>query len=132
MDMYEKAKRLNDADFKQIIGVKRHTFQEMVQVLKEAYAAKHKRVGRPTKLSIETQLIMTLEYLRHYPTQKYLAYEYEVGEATVHDTIVWVEKHMISSCFATRLLLVSPSASKLLPTVGIKGFSCIMRVVKHL
>jgi transposase len=40
---------------------------------------------------------MTLKYLRQYITQKELAYEFEVGEATVHDTIVWVEDTLINS-----------------------------------
>jgi len=38
---------------------------------------------------------MTLKYLRQYVTQKELAYEFEIGEATVHDTIVWVENVLI-------------------------------------
>jgi len=36
-----------------------------------------------------------LKYLRQYVTQKELAYEFEIGEATVHDTIVWVENVLI-------------------------------------
>ena len=40
---------------------------------------------------------MTLKYLRQYITQKELAYEFEVGEATVHDTIVWAEDTLIKS-----------------------------------
>ena len=81
--------------FKQVIGVKRETFSEMVKVLKEAYAEKHKKGGRNTKLSIEEQLLMTLKYLRQYVTQKELSYEFEVGEATVHDTIVWIENTLV-------------------------------------
>ena len=95
MNYYEKSKKLNDTDFKQVIGVKRETFSEMVKVLKEAYAEKHKKGGRNTKLSIEEQLLMTLKYLRQYVTQKELSYEFEVGEATVHDTIVWVENTLV-------------------------------------
>ena len=38
---------------------------------------------------------MTLKYLRQYVTQKELSYEFEVGEATVHDTIVWVENTLV-------------------------------------
>ncbi len=34
---------------------------------------------------------MTLKYLRQYVTQKELAFEFEVGEATVNDIIRWVE-----------------------------------------
>jgi len=95
MNHYEKTKRLNDEDFKQIIGVKRETFAAMIEVLVAAYEKKHKRGGRKPKLTLEEQLIMTLKYLRQYVTQKELAYEFEVGEATVHDTIKWVEDTLV-------------------------------------
>ena len=95
MNHYEKTQRLNEEDFKQIIGVKRKTFAAMVEVLINAYQEKHKRGGRKPKLTLEEQLILTLKYLRQYVTQKELAYEFEVGEATVHDIIVWVENTLV-------------------------------------
>ena len=95
MNHYEKTQRLNNADFKQIIGVKRETFAAMVEVLTAEYLQKHARGGRKPKLTLEEQLIMTLKYLRQYVTQKELAYEFEIGEATVHDTIVWVEDTLV-------------------------------------
>jgi len=69
----------------------------MVDVLKTAYAAKHKRRGRHAKLSLEDQLFLTLKYNRQYLTQKELSYEFEIGEATTHDTIVWVENTLVKS-----------------------------------
>jgi hypothetical protein len=45
MNRYEKATKLSDKDFKQIIGVQRETFEAMLDVLREAYAEKHKRRG---------------------------------------------------------------------------------------
>ena len=95
MNHYEKTRRLKDTDFKQIIGVKRETFGAMAEVLRNAYAEKHTKGGRPPKLILEEQLLMTLKYLRQYVTQKELAYEFEVGEATVHDTIEWVENTLL-------------------------------------
>ena len=47
MNYYEKSQKLNDTDCKQIIGVKRETFSEMVEVLKEAYVEKHKKGALP-------------------------------------------------------------------------------------
>ena len=44
---------------------------------------------------MENQLLMTLKYLRQYVTQKELAFEFDVGEATVYDTIRWVEDTLI-------------------------------------
>ena len=90
MTRYEKASKLSEADFKQIIGVKKETFDEMLALLRKAYAEKHKRRGRHAKLPIEDQLFLSLKYWRQYVTQKELAFEFEVGEATVHDVIVWV------------------------------------------
>jgi transposase len=96
MNHYKKTERLSDANFKQIIGVKRETFAAMVEALTVEYQKKHKYGGRPSKLTIEEQLLLTLKYLRQYVTQKELAYEFEVGEATVHDTIVWVENTLVT------------------------------------
>ena len=95
MNHYEKTQKLSDVDFKQIIGVKRETFSAMVEVLTTEYIKKHVKGGRNPKLTLEEQLIMTLKYMRQYVTQKELAYEFEVGEATVHDTIVWVENTLV-------------------------------------
>lgn len=97
MEIYEKAAKLNDKDFKEIIGVKRTTFDAMLKILKDAYSARPRkwRGGRKKKLSIEEQLILTLKYYRYYVTQKALAFEFGVGEATVCDTIRWVEDTLV-------------------------------------
>lgn len=97
MDFYAKTTRLDDKDFKEIIGVKRSTFDVMVIILKNACAAKPKRWrgGRKKILSIEEQLMLTLKYHRFYITQKALAFEFEVGETTVSDTIKWVENTLV-------------------------------------
>lgn len=97
MNHYEKAAQLNDVDFKQLIGVKKEVFDEMVEVLSNAYAEKHKRRGRHSKLSIADQLFLSLKYWRQYVTQKELAFEFEVSETTAHDVIVWVENTLVTS-----------------------------------
>jgi len=97
MTLYEKAFALKDEDFKQIIGITKETFETMLIILRKAYGEKHKRRGRHTKLPLEDQLFMSLKYWRQYITQKELAFEFEVGEATAHDYIVWVENTLIKS-----------------------------------
>jgi hypothetical protein len=94
---YQKARNLKDEDFKQIIGVKKETFTEMLKELGENYAKKHEKGGRPPKMPLGVQLLVTLKYLRQYVTQFELAFEFEVGEATIHDTIVWVENTLLKS-----------------------------------
>jgi hypothetical protein len=40
---YEKARKLNSGDFKQLFGVKKkEAFDAMIDILKTAYATKHK------------------------------------------------------------------------------------------
>lgn len=97
LDRYEKASKLSNEDFKQVIGVKKETFEIMVEILKLAYQDKHKRRGRHAKLSIQDMLFMTLKYWRQYVTQLELSVEFEVGEATTHDVIVWVENSLAKS-----------------------------------
>ena len=43
MKYYKKTDKLSDKDFKQIIGVKKETFNIMVEILKSAYIQKHKK-----------------------------------------------------------------------------------------
>ena len=92
---YQKAQNLKSGDFKQIIGVKKETFAKMESVLKEEYQRKHAQGGRNPKMPVGVQLMLTLKYLRQYVTQKELAFDFEVGEATVHDTIEWVENTLV-------------------------------------
>ena len=40
---YEKSKKLSETSFKRLIGVKRKTFEAMVEELRVAYEEKHKK-----------------------------------------------------------------------------------------
>jgi hypothetical protein len=93
MNIYEKSHKLSDSEFKRLIGVQRDTFEEMLQILRKAYAYIHQSRGRKSKLLIEEMLFVTLKYLRQYPTMKELAFEYNVAEST----ITWVEDILIRS-----------------------------------
>ena len=92
---HEKSKNLSEKNFKRIVGVKRKTFYAMVEELHIAYAEKHKRGGRPPKLTIENQLLLALEYWRQYITFAELGFSYGVAESTAHDITVWVENTLI-------------------------------------
>ena len=95
--LYDKAMRLSAEDFKQVIGVTQPTFAAMLVEVQTAYAAKHKRRGRHASLALEDILFMCLKYWRQYVTQLELAFEFGVGEATVHDWIVWTEDTLVKS-----------------------------------
>ena len=97
LDRYEKALKLSDEDFKQVFVVKKETFEVMTEILKLAYAAKHKHRGRHAKLSMQDMLFMALKYWRHYVAQLELSVAFQVGEANTHDVIVWVENSLAKS-----------------------------------
>ena len=66
MTRTEKTFKLKDTDFKQIIGIKKETFLEMIKILNITYANKHKRCGRHTLLSNDDKLFLALKYWRQY------------------------------------------------------------------
>jgi hypothetical protein len=90
-DIYAKTHAVNDSLFKQLIGVKRPTFTRMLEILSQAYQVEHQAGGRPRCLSLENQLLLTLRYWRHYPTQRLLAFDFDVPLSCVSRTITWVE-----------------------------------------
>ncbi len=64
---HQEAKKLIPTEFKRLCGVYPETFELMVKIVKVAQKQK-KVLGRPSKLSTEDQVLMTLEYLREYRT----------------------------------------------------------------
>ena len=97
MELKEKASKLSEEDFKQIIGVKRETFDGMTTALRATYDEKHIRGGRKPILKIEDQLFLSLKYWRQYVTHRELAFEFEVSETVARDTIAWVENTLVKS-----------------------------------
>ena len=65
--------RSNEA-FRRLTGVHKPSFEKMIVVLREAQRQKTLQGGRPSKLSLEDRLLMTLEYLREYRTYFCLLY----------------------------------------------------------
>jgi hypothetical protein len=78
---YEKLKTLSPEDFKRQCGVRLTTFTAMLEVLKQRESNK-KKSGRPSKLSLEDQLLLTLMYWREYRSLFHIANSYGVHEST--------------------------------------------------
>lgn len=92
---FNNIKNKPDAIFRRLTGVKKATFDKMIEILSLAYTNKHKKGGRPHSLSIEDQLLMALEYLREYRTYAHIGSSYGVSERCAHETISWVENTLI-------------------------------------
>jgi len=94
---YQRAQKLKDEEFKLLVGVNKQTAEDMKKTLQAAYAEKHRRRGRHSKLPVEDMLMLTLEYWRQYPTLFELGFEFGLAKSSVHDIIVWVEDVLIKS-----------------------------------
>jgi len=97
MDKYDNIKNYSASKFKSITGVSPETFETMLKIIKEAYAAKHKNRGRHGKLTCESMLLMTLEYLKEYRTLECIGASYGLHKTNVGLTVRWVEEILLSS-----------------------------------
>jgi hypothetical protein len=92
---FDKALEMDEAYFQRLCGFSKKTMPKMVAILREAYAAKHKRRGR-SKLDVADMLILACKYWREYATYFSLANEYGAAESAAYAT-VWVENVLIKS-----------------------------------
>jgi transposase len=92
---YDQLKGLDNEKFRRLTGVKPVTFSRMLELLGEATRKKRAKGGRKSKLSLEDQLLIALEYLREYRTYFHIAQSYGISESTAYKTIKWVEDTLI-------------------------------------
>lgn len=92
----KRSLELADAAFKRKSGVKRATFETMLEVLKTRETHKNKQ-GRTPALCLEDQLVLALSFWREYRTYFHLAKDWDVDESTVRRTIERVEDALIGS-----------------------------------
>lgn len=92
---YELVRHLKPAHFKRLCGVRPETFVKMVELLSPNLDF-GKRGGQP-KLSVEDQLLMTLEYWREYRTYFHIAQSWNLHESTVYRIVRRVETLLVQS-----------------------------------
>lgn len=93
---YEQLKALKTGDFKRACGVHPQTFEQMLPVLREK-AQKKIKPGRPPTLSLEAQLLMTLQYWREYRPYFHIGLSWGVDESVVCRTVHKIENLLIKS-----------------------------------
>lgn len=94
---YDSIKQLSVEGFRRLTGVKPKTFGVMLGILAVAEAEKHKSGGRPSKLSLEDKLLMSLEYWREYRTYFHIGKSYGISESNCWETVRWVENTLIKN-----------------------------------
>ena len=97
MKDYNKIKQLKPDQFKRLIGVKRDTFEAMLEVCELYHKRKKAKGGKPNKLSVSTQLLLMLEYYKEYRCMANMGFDYGVSESTVHRVIQEMEGVLLES-----------------------------------
>jgi len=92
---YEQVSILSDDQFRRLTGVKRVTFDRMIEILEDGDKKKKIKGGRRNKLSIENQLLMALEYIREYRTYFHVSQSYGISESSCYKGIKWIEDTLI-------------------------------------
>jgi len=93
---YKKVKNLKAEDFKRLTGIHFDTFNQMVEIVKDAEKLR-KKTGRPPKLKIEDQILIFLEYLREYRTFFHLGATWGINESTAYRIIQKIENILIKA-----------------------------------
>ncbi len=92
---FETVKNLDDEKFRRLTGVKRSTFDKMLDILEQSIKTRKVNSGRKKKLSLENSLLMTLEYIREYRTYFHVSQSYGISESSTYKTVRWVEDTLI-------------------------------------
>ena len=88
-------KKLPKKQFKRLVGVTFKVYKLMVKVI-EAYEA-GKTAGRKSKLSPEDKVLMTLQYLREYPSLLRLSIDWGIHESTAQRIVTKTEELLLQS-----------------------------------
>jgi len=99
---YEQIKSLSPELFKRYCGVKPNTFVHICEFVRDELRRTQKKSGRPCRLSVEDQVLLTFEYWREYPAQFHIAKRWQLSEATVSRTIVKIE-NLLKHCADLKL-----------------------------
>ena len=92
---YSEILHLDDEKFRRLTGVKKKTFEKMLEILLNAHKNKKTKGGRPNGVDVSEMLLMTLEYIREYRTYFHIGINYGISESASYKTIKWVEDTLI-------------------------------------
>ena len=93
---YKQLQMLTPATFKRACGVNHKTFLTMAEVLKP-HLNRQDKCGGQNSLSVEDQLLVTLQYWREYRTQFHISLDLGVSESTVCRIVEKVETRLVQS-----------------------------------
>ena len=97
MDNAKRIEKLKEKEYQELFGVKKATFEKMLEILNEQYKKEHAKGGKPPKFGVLDKLIIMLCYYREFRTMQNFAFDYEVTKATICNSIHWVEDTLVKN-----------------------------------
>ena len=95
MNNIKRISTLKEKEYQQIFGVKKQTFETMLEILEEEFKQLHSKGGRPAKLSVLDRLVITLGYYREYRTMAHIAFDYNISKSCISEAVKWVEDTLL-------------------------------------
>ena len=92
---YENIRNYKNGQFYRITGVRRVTFDKMLEILHPAKTHLTAKGGPKPKMCLEDMLLATLEYSCENRTYAHVAASYGVSESTICRIIEWVNDTLI-------------------------------------
>lgn len=90
-------KEYKEEDYQTIFGVKKETFECMLNIVSINYQLCHQKGGRKDGASPQERLEITLKYLRQYVSQRYLAHEYKIAKSSISPIVKWTVKILVKN-----------------------------------
>jgi len=96
---WKDVQQISEEQFQRLTGVKKSTFEKMVEVVEQSKLAHRKQAskGRPSKLSVEDQILMLLMYYREYRTFFHIGLSYGISEVQCWRIVTAIEKILLQS-----------------------------------
>ena len=92
---WEQAINLKPHVFQRLTGISLDLFDRLVVAVRESRSGRGR--GRPSKLSIEDQVLLAVLYWKDYPILQRLGLSYGIAESTASRTVISIENSIISS-----------------------------------
>lgn len=89
--------KLKESEFQRYTGIKRKTYNKMLEIVTKAHIEARKKGGVKSKLSIEQRLIMMIEFWRNDYTYFSIGIKYDVSESYAYKIITRFENYLIKS-----------------------------------
>ena len=110
-----KIETLKESEYQEILGVRKATYEKMLEELERVHEEESRKAGRPNyKLTVSDKLVIMLKYLREYNSMKSIAVDYNVSKNAVWKSIRWSENILIKEKFLHidgKKVLINPESA---------------------